>query len=207
MTTPEKTSATTAPGMPPWAKKAIGIAVMVVVLVVTYFILAAYLPRWWSQRIASLADGSFSGGIAWGVMFGLVCTLIPLLFFRAIWQVRKRKHAREMQIGALVVGVIFALPNLLTLSIVLGNSSAAHAGERVLDVDGPGFRGASVLGAVIGVALFVGIIFLGYMYNKRGKELSKLRGDAAQAESKAKGEPAKSELKDKATSGGVNTEK
>ena len=188
MTTPETSPATTAPGMPPWAKKAITIAVAAVVLVITYFILAALLPRWWSQRIASLADGSFSGGIAWGVMFGLVCTLVPLLFFRAIWQVRKRKHARVMQISALVLGVIFALPNLLTLSIVLGNSSAAHAGERVLDVDGPGFRGASVLGAVIGVALFLGIIFLGYMYNKRGKELEKMRGDSKKGDGK-KAEP------------------
>ncbi|OYD68199.1 hypothetical protein [Rhodococcus sp. OK302] len=184
MTTPETSPATTAPGMPPWAKKAITIAVAAVVLVITYLILAAYLPRWWSQRIASLADGSFSGGIAWGVMFGLVCTLVPLLFFRAIWQVRKRKHARVMQISALVLGVIFALPNLLTLSIVLGNSSAAHAGERVLDVDGPGFRGASVLGAVIGVALFIGIVFLGYMYNKRGKELAKMRGDGKKGDNK-----------------------
>lgn len=184
MTTSQAPSASPTTGMPEWAKKAIKIAVIAVVLVITYFILAAYLPRWWSQRVASLADGSFSAGIAWGVMFGLVCTLIPLLLFRAIWQVRKRKHAREMQIGALVLGVIFALPNLLTLSIVLGNSSAAHAGERVLDVDGPGFRGASVLGALIGVALFAGIFFLGYRYNKRGREISKLRSNAAQADSK-----------------------
>ncbi|NMD60926.1 hypothetical protein EEB13_24575 [Rhodococcus sp. WS3] len=188
MTTQQAPSAATTSGMPPWAKKAIMIGVAAVVLVITYFILAAYLPRWWSQRIASLADGSFSGGIAWGVMFGLVCTLVPLLFFRAIWQVRKRKHARPMQIGALVLGVIFALPNLLTLSIVLGNSNAAHAGERVLDVDGPGFRGASVLGAIIGVALFVGIVFLGYRYKKRGKEIDKMRGDLKQHEPQSKGE-------------------
>ncbi len=147
MTTPETSPATAKPGMPPWAKKAIGIAVMAVVLVIAYFILAAFLPRWWAQRIASLANGSFSAGIAWGLLFGLVCTLVPLIFFRAVWQVRKRKHARIMQITALALGVIFALPNLLSLTVVLGNNNAAHAGERILDVDGPGFRGASVVGA------------------------------------------------------------
>ena len=67
MTTPETSPATAKPGMPPWAKKAIGIAVMAVVLVIAYFILAAFLPRWWAQRIASLANGSFSAGIAWGL--------------------------------------------------------------------------------------------------------------------------------------------
>ena len=187
MTTPETSPATAKPGMPPWAKKAIGIAVMAVVLVIAYFILAAFLPRWWAQRIASLANGSFSAGIAWGLLFGLVCTLVPLIFFRAVWQVRKRKHARIMQITALALGVIFALPNLLSLTVVLGNNNAAHAGERILDVDGPGFRGASVVGAVLGVALFLGLVALGYMYKKRGKDLDKMRGELKQHEPQEQG--------------------
>src|SRR3546814_20160140 len=95
MTTPETSPATAKPGMPPWAKKAIGIAVMAVVLVIAYFILAAFLPRWWAQRIASLANGSFSAGIAWGLLFGLVCTLVPLIFFRAVWQEIGRASCRE----------------------------------------------------------------------------------------------------------------
>jgi uncharacterized membrane protein (DUF485 family) len=188
MTTPETSPATAKPGMPPWAKKAIGIAVMAVVLVIAYFILAAFLPRWWAQRIASLANGSFSAGIAWGLLFGLVCTLVPLIFFRAVWQVRKCKHARIMQITALALGVIFALPNLLSLTVVLGNNNAAHAGERILDVDGPGFRGASVVGAVLGVALFLGLVALGYMYKKRGNDLDKMRGELKQHEPQSKGE-------------------
>jgi preprotein translocase subunit SecG len=117
-----------------------------------------------------------------------VCTLVPLIFFRAVWQVRKRKHARIMQITALALGVIFALPNLLSLTVVLGNNNAAHAGERILDVDGPGFRGASVVGAVLGVALFLGLVALGYMYKKRGKDLDKMRGELKQHEPQSKGE-------------------
>ena len=93
-----------------------------------------------------------------------------------------------MQITALALGVIFALPNLLSLTVVLGNNNAAHAGERILDVDGPGFRGASVVGAVLGVALFLGLVALGYMYKKRGKDLDKMRGELKQHEPQSKGE-------------------
>lgn len=189
MTTPETSPAAAKPGMPPWAKKAIGTAVMVVALVIAYFILAAFLPRWWAQRIASLAHGSFGAGIAWGLFFGLVCTLVPLICLRVIWQVRRRKRARIMQLAALVVGVIFAVPNLLTLTVVLGTNNAAHAGERILDVDGPGFRGASVVGAVLAVVLFLVLNALGYLYAKRGRELDRMRGgDLKQRERQSKGE-------------------
>ncbi|WP_424805369.1 hypothetical protein [Rhodococcus sp. 27YEA15] len=177
MTTPETSPATATTGMPPWAKKAIAIAGVVVALIIAYFILSAFLPRWWSQRVGSLGGKTFSAGIAWGLMFGLVCTLVPLMFFRAVWQVRRFKYARVVQIASLVLGVIFALPNLLTLTIVLGSGNAAHAGQRTLDTDAPGFRGASLLGAIIGAVLFLGIVYLGYRYDKRGKELDNIRGE------------------------------
>lgn len=75
----------------------------------------------------------------------------------------------------LIVAVIVALPNLLTLSVVLGGNSAAHAGERIMDVDAPGFRGASLAGAIIGVVAFLGVIGLTYTYRKRGEDLAELR--------------------------------
>ena len=39
----------------------------------------------------------------------------------------------------------------MTLGIVLGISDAAHAGDRILDVEGPGFRLWSLIGAIVGV--------------------------------------------------------
>ena len=49
--------------------------------------------------------------------------------------------------------VLLAIPNLLTLGIVLGVGNAAHAGDRILDVEAPAFRGASLAGALIAVGL------------------------------------------------------
>lgn len=171
-TTPAK------PGLPAWAKKAIAVAAVLVVLVIAYFILAAYLPRAWAQNVGGLADGSFGAGILWGLLFGFLCTLVPLLLFRGAWRLFRRRRFKPMQVIMLVVAVIVALPTLLTLSVVLGGNSAAHAGERIMDVDAPGFRGASLAGAIIGVVVFLGVIGLTYTYRKRGEDLAELRADA-----------------------------
>ncbi len=82
-----------------------------------------------------------------------------------------------MQIVLLILGVLVVLPNLLTLSVVLGGNSAAHAGERIMDVDAPGFRGASLAGAIIGVVLFLGVAGVSFTYRKRGEDLAEMRRD------------------------------
>ncbi|QCQ89836.1 hypothetical protein [Rhodococcus sp. SGAir0479] len=182
------TAAPASTGLPPWAKKAIWAAAILVALIVAYFILAAFLPRWWSQRVGSLSSGSFSRGITWGLLYGVVCTAVPLLLFFFAWRSRRRKHARVWVISLLVLGVVVAIPNLLTLTVVLGNSSAAHAGERTLDVDAPGFRGASLWGAIIGVLLFAAAVFFETRYRKRGTELEQLRNGLHQRDPQSPGE-------------------
>ena len=127
-------------------------------------------------------------GVMWGLLFGFFCVLIPLLLFFSSWRLRNRRHLHFASVGALVLGVIFAIPNLLTLTVVLGGNNAAHAGERILDVDGPGFRGASTVGAVVGVIAFLGLLALRYAYRKRGEELSRVRGDLNQREPRSSGE-------------------
>jgi hypothetical protein len=42
-----------------------------------------------------------------------------------------------------------AAPNLLTLGIVLGRGNGAHAGDRILDVEAPEFRGGTLAGALL----------------------------------------------------------
>jgi len=54
-------------------------AILGAVLVIVYFILAAFLPRWWAERIGELSDKGFARGITWGLFFGGLCTLVPLL--------------------------------------------------------------------------------------------------------------------------------
>ncbi|QBJ97300.1 hypothetical protein ERC79_16125 [Rhodococcus sp. ABRD24] len=186
--TEETVQTQTKPGLPAWAKKAIWGAVILVALVIAYFILAAFLPRWWSQQVGSLSSGSFTRGILWGLMYGVLCTAVPLLLFYIAWCSRHRKHARIWVIAALALGVVAAIPNLLTLTVVLGGSSAAHAGERTLDVDAPGFRGASLAGAIIGAAVFAVAVVLHTRYRKRGKELTELRSDLHQREPRSSGE-------------------
>ncbi|MFC7447796.1 hypothetical protein [Rhodococcus daqingensis] len=162
-------------GLPGWARKAIAGLILVVVLVITYFILAAFLPRWWAQQAGALSSGSFTRGIAWGLMYGVLCTAVPLLLFFLAWRVRGRKYSRVIQVAAVILGIVAALPNLLTLTVVFGTNTAAHAGERILDVDAPGFRGASLVGAIIGVLAFAVFVARSVSYRRRGAELARLR--------------------------------
>lgn len=162
-------------GLPRWAKKTLAVVVTLLVLVVAYFVLAAFVPRWWSLRIAGLADGGFARGILWGLLIGFLCTVIPLVLLAWVWRVRRWKYRRGVQILLAVLALVVAIPNLMTLSVVLGGGNAAHAGERIMDVDAPGFRGASLVGAVTGAVVFVLILLIAQRYRKRGRDLRAAR--------------------------------
>ncbi len=129
----------------------------IVAIVAGYFIAAAALPRWWSHRVGDQVDGSLSAGIGIGLFYGFVFTFIPILILTFAIR-RKRSWKARGWIAA--AALVLALPNLLTLGIVIGNSSAAHAGERTLDVDAPNFRASSLIGAIVGVIAVVGVRFL-----------------------------------------------
>ena len=167
-------------GLPSWAKRAIGGAVLALLLIITYFILAAMIPRWWSHRVESLADGTFTRGIIWGLFFGVVCTAVPLMLFGLAGlnftkKVRDRPVGRYLAAAFAIGAIIVALPNLMTLAIVAGSGDGAHAGERTLDVSAPGFRGASLVGAIVGVLIFLLVAVLVTQYRRRGKQLRKVK--------------------------------
>ncbi len=69
-------------GLPSWAVKTIAIAVVVVLAVIAYFILAAFLPRWWSQKIGSAVGQSISTGSFYGIAFGAAADAAGL----DVWQ-------------------------------------------------------------------------------------------------------------------------
>jgi hypothetical protein len=157
----ERGVAGTASAWKKWRTRVIGALVLIVVLVCTYFVLAAFLPRWWAQRVADMSGhGSFPKGIGWGFSLGLLSTLIPLLLLLLGATVWRRKGGRFIAGASAMIAVLAALPNLMTLSIVLGGNTAAHAGQRILDVDAPGFRGATLIGAVIAAIVWLFAIFL-----------------------------------------------
>jgi hypothetical protein len=170
--TPEPSGARWRPNWRDVGKRLIGVVVVIVVVWLIYLFLDAFLPRWWAQVIGNAVDGSFAAGAWWGLVIGAVFTLAPVLLLaqavltRRAWQVRS---------ALLALAVVFAVPNLLTLGIVLGTSAAAHAGERILDVDGPAFRGGTAWGAVIGGLVALTMVTMSVLYRRRGVRLRELR--------------------------------
>ena len=103
-------------------------------------IASATIPRWWAQHVGDQIEGSIVTGTFVGLFYGFVFTALPFLVLAAV--MRWRRTVRAIAI-AIVLAVVLAIPNLMTLGIVLGRGNAAHAGERILDVEAPAFRGAA----------------------------------------------------------------
>ncbi|MFH5210757.1 permease [Antrihabitans sp. NCIMB 15449] len=162
-------------GKPTWLKRTIAIAIAVVVLVIMYFILAAFIPRWWGIRIGEAADGTFTRGIGLGLLLGVVCTVAPLLLFLLAGLSWKKRGGKFVAAISAIIALIIAIPNLMTLSIVVGSGDGAHSGARSLDTEAPGFRGGTLVGAIIGVLVFVLVAFLVVQFKRRGKQLRKAK--------------------------------
>jgi hypothetical protein len=178
VTTPAAPQAQATPK--PWGRRVVIALIVIVGLVLAGFLGAAFIPRWWAQRIGDQVNGSIVGGVFLGLFYGFVFTALPLL---VLWQgFRKRRPWRVW--AAWVIGaVLLALPNLFTLGIVLGNGNAAHAGDRTLDVEAPGFRGGALAGAIAAVVALTLAQFL--LLSRRRKEAEirelkeRLAGEAA----------------------------
>ena len=171
------------PARPSLRRRALLVGGAIVAVVVLYFIVASTVPRWWAHRIGDQVDESMVAGIGLGLFYGVVFTFIPLFILTFALRRRRSWRARAWLAGA---AVLLALPNLMTLGIVLGNGSAAHAGERTLDVKAPDFRAASLAGAIIGALGVVAVHYL-LVSRRRAKErASALRGELRTREEAAK---------------------
>ena len=151
-----------------WKKTLILAGVALVLLVAAYFILNAFIPRWWSQRIGGAVHGSITSGTVIGLCLGFTFTLVPLF----VLTLAMRPHTHwKMRITWFLLAMLLASPNLCTLAVVVGDGSGAHAGQRTMDVDAPAFRGASLVGAIIAVAVYAVLMFfiLRRPPGKRGK--------------------------------------
>ena len=143
---------------------------------IIYVILAAFLPRWWAEQIGRNVDGSMGRGIGSGLSIGFVCTFIPISMLVLAVSLRGRMK-NLLSILCVVIGVVVAIPNLLTLSIHLGNNNAAEVGKQILNVRAPGFRAASAWGVVIAVVVAILLTIFVVMYQRRGKKLRAAKGD------------------------------
>jgi hypothetical protein len=154
---------------PDWGRRLLWAGGLLVVLVLAVLIGSATVPRWWAHRIGDQVDGSITQGTLLGLFYGFVFTLVPIAIVVLI--LRWRRTWKTI-VAALVIGIVFALPNLMTLSIVLGRGNAAHAGDRTLDVDAPAFRGASLAGALLACAL---LGLMAYLIASRNRAHSSAR--------------------------------
>lgn len=154
--------------------------VLLVCAGIAWVIGGAVLPRWWSHRIGDIVDGRVTFGGLFGFGLGAIFTILPLLALRAGWKFRA---GWKRWLKFVAFALILAAPNLLTLGIVVGSGSAAHAGERTLDVDGPGVRGGSLVGAICG-AVIVATLSLLLRSRRKNKALAKaLKSELASRDS------------------------
>ena len=151
--------------------KAIFAAIGLAALAAAWLFGAFVAPAWWSRRIGDIADGRlwFSGFL--GLAVGFACTLVPLLFLRIAWRLRR---GTKRAITVLVAAILIAAPNLVLLGIVTGDSDTAHNAERSLGTDAPWFRSWSLFGAIGGLVAFLGLTWLLFSRNRNKKKAKSL---------------------------------
>ena len=165
-------------GQPHWGRRALWIGGLLAVLVVVVLAASATVPRWWAQRVGDQVDGSITQGTTLGLVYGFVFTFLPII---AIVLILRWRRTWKTIAAALAIGILLALPNLMTLSIVVGSGSAAHAGDRVLDVEAPAFRGGSLVGAVVAVLVVLLMVYLVASRRRAHRNARRARSDLEKA--------------------------
>jgi MFS family permease len=140
-----------------WLRRFVIGVLVAALLILLAFLGAAFLPRWWAHRIAHQVNGGMTTGIILGLFYGFVFTVVPLF---TAYRTFRRRRPWKVWAGLTVLALLLASPNLLLLGIVIGTGKAAHAGERTLDVDAPGFRGASLAGAIVAFLTLIAVEYL-----------------------------------------------
>lgn len=148
-------------------RQLITVGILVGLTIVGWLVGSAVLPRWWAQRIGDIVDSRLLFGSVFGIGVGAVFAILPLMALRAGWKFRAGwKRWFKFVVGALIL----AAPNLATLGIVMGSGNAAHAGERIMDVDAPGFRGGSLVGAIGGLVV---VLLMSFVLRSRRRSKKK----------------------------------
>lgn len=156
-----------------WVRRIVVVLVLVVLAFVVYGLLAAALPRWWSQRVGDQVDGRMTVGIFWGLFYGFVFTFVPVL---VAWQARRPQLRWPWKIAVVLLALILAAPNWVTLAISLGDNSASDAGWITLVNEAPGFQWATFFGAVAGGLAALALLALTASARRRKTQVSRLEG-------------------------------
>jgi hypothetical protein len=143
-----------------WGRRIVWGAVAIGVLLVLWLIGAAVIPRWWAHRVGDVVDGRLTVGALYGAFIGFVFTALPLLCIALAVRLRRRVRTWKGWAAWLVAAAVLAAPNLMTLGVTWGNSDAAHDGDRILSVEGNGFRLWSLIGAVGAAVVALALIYV-----------------------------------------------
>ena len=157
-----------------WVKRIVLAIVLLAAAYIGFRVSAAFFPRWWAHRVGDQVNDSLTKGTLWGLFYGFVFTFVPVLL---LFQIRKRFFNWTWRIVVVVIALLLAAPNWLTLSVVAGDSKAAHAGERIFDVEAPGFRAGTLAGVIGGVVLAIVLTAAGLQMKRRKHEVKRLRGE------------------------------
>jgi len=152
----------------PLSRRLLPWLLLVVGVLAALTVLAQLVPRWWSEFIANLVDGYTARGAGWGAAIGFVFTYAAtMLIGHAVHKWQSWKAPLALVIGGLVV----AAPNLFTLWINHGPTTAAQTANALLDRSAPLFRGASLAGAAAGLVLGILTTVLYRVWRRRTRRL------------------------------------
>lgn len=149
-------------------------AAALALLAIVYLVVRLFLPVWWATRIGNQTQGSITSGILLGLVYGFVFTFIPLFI---AWQARYKGVSWPWKSVIIVVAVLAATPNLLTLSIYANSSGAAAKARSMIDISATWFPSWSIGGAAAALVLFIGIAAFWHLWRSRGRKMKVLKSE------------------------------
>lgn len=145
-----------------WILRVISVvACAAVATVVVSLTLGPPFARAWAQWVARHLGGDFETGVVVGFVTGLLGTAVTLfaaLMSSLAW---RRRGGPALSLGVGAIAMLAVIPGAVNLSIAVGAAgSGVRAAGRILDVDGPAFRGAWIAGSVAGLLLYMAAALL-----------------------------------------------